>query len=224
MISQRNRAFEARGPGGGTKLDQERNRRHSGRPEVDSGGRRDQTCRIGESGNWRRTPGDRGRRDGREECQKDDRDQAHPAAHDASLLQRTLLSLHSSDIADRSATRTAFRITIRRHRLISVPAPYRRTGLRKRSGRRPTTGLDRARGTRMGRPQHILTTVLVSFVLRLVPDELAQGRLVGQIVAVGSGTEKPVKSADDLVEFCREHLFGRIGAIPPGQGDTTFDR
>ena len=76
----------------------------------------------------------------------------------------------------------------------------------------------------MGRLRQILTTVLVSFVLRLVPDELAQGRLVGQIVAVGSGTEKPVKSADDLVEFCQEHVLGRIGPIPPGQGDATSDR
>jgi hypothetical protein len=61
--------------------------------------------------------------------------------------------------------------------------------------------------------------MLTSFVLRLVPDELAKGRLVGQVVAVGSGAEKAVKSADDLVEFCRTYLFGQTESAPSGQGD-----
>jgi hypothetical protein len=73
----------------------------------------------------------------------------------------------------------------------------------------------------MGRRSDTLVKVLVSFVLRLVPDELAHGRLVGQVVAAGSGAGTPVKSADDLTEFCREHVFGRTEATPPGQGEPT---
>ena len=73
----------------------------------------------------------------------------------------------------------------------------------------------------MGRPSDTLVDVLVSFVLRLVPDELAHGRLVGQVVAAGSGAETPVKSADDLTVFCREHVFGRTEATPSDRGETT---
>jgi hypothetical protein len=65
--------------------------------------------------------------------------------------------------------------------------------------------------------------MLASFVLRLVPDELAEGRLVGQVVAIGSGNEQPVTSADDLVEFCRENLAGRTDPTPSDLEDPASD-
>jgi hypothetical protein len=68
-----------------------------------------------------------------------------------------------------------------------------------------------------------LVCMLASFVLRLVPDELVLGRLVGQVVAIGSGNQQPVTSADDLVEFCRENLFGHTDPTPAGLGDPAPD-
>jgi len=50
--------------------------------------------------------------------------------------------------------------------------------------------------------------MLMSFVVRLVPRELEAGRLVGVVVAVGSGLERPVTSVDELVRCFREHLAG----------------
>lgn len=43
--------------------------------------------------------------------------------------------------------------------------------------------------------------VLLSFVLRLVPDALASGRLVGQVENVASGERAVVRSSDDLLTF-----------------------
>ena len=57
--------------------------------------------------------------------------------------------------------------------------------------------------------------VLMSFVVRLVPRELEAGRLVGVVVAVGSGLERPVSSVDELVRCFREHLAGGEGASGP---------
>ena len=57
--------------------------------------------------------------------------------------------------------------------------------------------------------------VLMSFVVRLVPRELEAGRLVGVVVAVGSGLERPVSSADELVRCFREHLAGGDSASGP---------
>jgi len=48
-------------------------------------------------------------------------------------------------------------------------------------------------------------TVLVSFVIRLVPSELGRGQLVGQVVAIDSGVDAPIRNAEELVEFCRLH-------------------
>ncbi len=47
--------------------------------------------------------------------------------------------------------------------------------------------------------------MLVSFVIRLVPTELGRGQLVGQVVAIDSGVDAPIRNADELVEFCRVH-------------------
>lgn len=48
-------------------------------------------------------------------------------------------------------------------------------------------------------------TVLVSFMIRLVPSELERGQLVGQVVDIDSGVDAPIRNADELVEFCRLH-------------------
>jgi len=61
--------------------------------------------------------------------------------------------------------------------------------------------------------------VLMSFVVRLVPSELEAGRLVGVVVAVESGVQRPVTSADELVRCLREHLAGGEG----GSGSVTWD-
>jgi hypothetical protein len=44
--------------------------------------------------------------------------------------------------------------------------------------------------------------VLVSFVLRLRPDQLALGRVVGEVEDVLSGRLRSVRDISDLVEFC----------------------
>lgn len=46
--------------------------------------------------------------------------------------------------------------------------------------------------------------MLVSYVLRLVPDELADGRLIGEVEAVGTGERRAIHGMDELMGFCRE--------------------
>jgi hypothetical protein len=41
----------------------------------------------------------------------------------------------------------------------------------------------------------------VSFVLKLVPDALSEGRIVGRIEAVGTGEQAHLRSAEELIEF-----------------------
>jgi len=43
--------------------------------------------------------------------------------------------------------------------------------------------------------------VLSVYVLRLLPTELAAGRVVGQVEHVGSGSTAVVRSVEDLVGF-----------------------
>jgi hypothetical protein len=43
--------------------------------------------------------------------------------------------------------------------------------------------------------------VLASFVLRLVPEALAQRRIVGRVEAVSSGQATPIRSAEELIGF-----------------------
>jgi hypothetical protein len=43
--------------------------------------------------------------------------------------------------------------------------------------------------------------VTVSFIVRLVPDALAQARIVGHVTVIATGAEAPVRSADDLIAF-----------------------
>jgi hypothetical protein len=46
--------------------------------------------------------------------------------------------------------------------------------------------------------------VLVSYVLRLVDKELANGRVVGEVEAVGTGEHRAVGNIEELVSFCVE--------------------
>ena len=41
----------------------------------------------------------------------------------------------------------------------------------------------------------------VSFIVRLVPDALAQARIVGHVTVIATGVAAPVRSADDLIAF-----------------------
>ena len=50
--------------------------------------------------------------------------------------------------------------------------------------------------------------MLVSYVLRLVPEELAAGRLIGEVEAVASGERRAVHGAAELQAFCTEVLKG----------------
>ncbi|HEX5267912.1 MAG TPA: hypothetical protein VFW24_14195 [Acidimicrobiales bacterium] len=44
--------------------------------------------------------------------------------------------------------------------------------------------------------------MLVSFVLRLRPDHLAFGELVGEVEDVESGVRHPLMGTTDLIAFC----------------------
>lgn len=58
--------------------------------------------------------------------------------------------------------------------------------------------------------------VLVSFVLRLRPDQLALGRIVGQIEDVASGHSCGLRDVAELVEFCcGAASLQRIGPVGP---------
>jgi hypothetical protein len=46
--------------------------------------------------------------------------------------------------------------------------------------------------------------VIVTFVLRLVRERLADGELVGKVELVGTGEEITVRSAEELVGFALE--------------------
>lgn len=55
--------------------------------------------------------------------------------------------------------------------------------------------------------------VLVSFVLRLRPDQLAAGRLVGQVEEVESGRTRSVRDAGELLQFCAEAGLPATGRL-----------
>lgn len=48
-----------------------------------------------------------------------------------------------------------------------------------------------------------LRTVLVSYVLHLVPAELEEGRLVGEVEAVRTGERRAFHQVEDLMRFCQ---------------------
>ncbi|HEX5266623.1 MAG TPA: hypothetical protein VFW24_07605 [Acidimicrobiales bacterium] len=45
--------------------------------------------------------------------------------------------------------------------------------------------------------------MLISFVLRLRPDGLAAGEIVGEVEDIESGARHAVRETADLVAFCR---------------------
>lgn len=54
-------------------------------------------------------------------------------------------------------------------------------------------------------------SVLLSFVLRLRPDQLAAGRLVGSVEQVDSGRTRSIRNPDELVHFCAEAGLASAG-------------
>jgi hypothetical protein len=62
--------------------------------------------------------------------------------------------------------------------------------------------------------------VLASYVLRLVPEELADGRFVGEVEDVATGVHSIIRDVDELVRFCvTSSPAGRDlnGAVPGHQ-------
>jgi hypothetical protein len=45
--------------------------------------------------------------------------------------------------------------------------------------------------------------VLISYVLRLIPDEAAQGRIVGEVESVSTGHAGPIRDVTELIELIR---------------------
>jgi hypothetical protein len=54
-----------------------------------------------------------------------------------------------------------------------------------------------------------------SFLLRLMPDALARARIVGRVEQVGSGTEMPVRSAQELIDLLLSFGAGASGDPRP---------
>jgi hypothetical protein len=46
--------------------------------------------------------------------------------------------------------------------------------------------------------------VLVSYVVRLVPEELSHGRFVGEVEDVATGVQRRIRDVQELVRFCQE--------------------
>jgi hypothetical protein len=44
--------------------------------------------------------------------------------------------------------------------------------------------------------------VLSSYILRLIPSELARGRLVGEVEDVSTGKQRAIRDAAELISFC----------------------
>lgn len=61
--------------------------------------------------------------------------------------------------------------------------------------------------------------VLISFVLRLRPDQLALGQLVGEVEDVESGRQQGLRSVMELLEFCCQTAQSyAIGSPDPDKG------
>ncbi|MCU4183299.1 hypothetical protein K6U06_02930 [Acidiferrimicrobium sp. IK] len=59
----------------------------------------------------------------------------------------------------------------------------------------------------------------VSFVLRVDPDQLPSGRLVGEIEEVLSGQTGGVQGPSDVLAFCRNSVSQTNGSIQEGEAD-----
>lgn len=65
--------------------------------------------------------------------------------------------------------------------------------------------------------------MLVSFVLRVRPEMLAAGDLVGEVEEVESGVRYALRSSTELIGLC-QRAVGAAGAAPPdGQRADTAD-
>ena len=58
--------------------------------------------------------------------------------------------------------------------------------------------------------------MLVSYVIRLVSEELAEGRIVGDAEAVATGERKAIRGPDELLAFCMNTL--EHSEVPPRAG------
>jgi hypothetical protein len=61
-----------------------------------------------------------------------------------------------------------------------------------------------AHGTAVGHPVRTFARMLVSFVLRLVPEALRAGVLAGQVEVVATGEHRAVHGFDELIAFCKQ--------------------
>ena len=62
--------------------------------------------------------------------------------------------------------------------------------------------------------------MLVTLVIRLVPEGLAAGRFVGQVEHVGSGETQTVQGVSDLVGFAQRAVPEAGGHLHAGDPDT----
>jgi hypothetical protein len=58
--------------------------------------------------------------------------------------------------------------------------------------------------------------VLLSYVLRVIPEELRSGRLVGDVEAVRTGEHQAIRDVEELVTFCV-----KTGSDEAGSSDVT---
>jgi hypothetical protein len=61
----------------------------------------------------------------------------------------------------------------------------------------------------------------MSWVVRLVPDALAAGALVGEVERVATGERTAFRSADELVAACRRQLSESPLPVDVVESDTT---
>jgi hypothetical protein len=61
----------------------------------------------------------------------------------------------------------------------------------------------------------------VAVVLRLLPEALAQGLVVGHVELVDTGERKPIRSAQELIDVLCEPPTNRVAVADPGPAPTT---
>ena len=61
--------------------------------------------------------------------------------------------------------------------------------------------------------------MLATFVLRLVPDALAEGRIVGVVEEVETGRRAVVRDLDELRAFLRPYAQAVVDLTVDGDGD-----
>lgn len=61
----------------------------------------------------------------------------------------------------------------------------------------------------------------VAVVLRLLPEALAQGRVVGHVELVDTGERKPIRSTQDLIDLLCGPPTARVAVEDPDPAPTT---